>query len=599
MRLGLRFKLLSGFTFVVILMGAVNVYGISQMNLLASLTTEMYEHPLQVTKAVLSAHVDMIKLHRAVKDITLSKTEEDENRYVAIINQTDQEVYQQLDLAQALILGEEGKQLVIETRQKFTEWLDFRNVTISLARAGKQEEAAIRTRTKGNEMVVALEANMMKLRDYASARAEEMYNGAEDTRSSIFMVSLTSLVIVLFMSAGIGWFMANMITRPVQAMALATTKFAQGDLSQTVNVTSGDEIGEMGEAFNKMAENLRTMIEAERKSKTYLESTVSDYLRFVESVANGDLTARLTLNNNQDYLTQLGQNLNQMVEKLRDITIKIREATNDISSATTEIVAATTQQASGANEQSAAITQTTATISEVKAIVDQTFSKAREVSEGAQRTSEISKNGQQAVNETMRGMSQIKDRVAGIAENILALSEQTQQIGEITATVNDIASQSNLLALNASVEAARAGEHGKGFAVVAVEVRNLAEQSKQATAQVKTILSEIQRATNMAVMATEEGTKGVDNGVLLTQQTGVTIQQLAQSTSESASAAQMILASAKQQSAGMEQITLAMQNINQATIQSLASTRQTERSAQDLSSVARQMESLVSSYKLN
>jgi methyl-accepting chemotaxis protein len=179
------------------------------------------------------------------------------------------------------------------------------------------------------------------------------------------------------------------------------------------------------------------------------------------------------------------------------------------------------------------------------------------------------------------------------------LSEQTQQIGEITATVNDIASQSNLLALNASVEAARAGEHGKGFAVVAVEVRNLAEQSKQATAQVKSILNEIQRATNAAVMATEEGTKGVDTGVDLTGQAGETIKQLAANISDSTNAAQQIVASAQQQSTGMEQIALAIENINQATVQNLASIRQAENSAQDLSDVAQQLETLVARYKLS
>jgi methyl-accepting chemotaxis protein len=82
-------------------------------------------------------------------------------------------------------------------------------------------------------------------------------------------------------------------------------------------------------------------------------------------------------------------------------------------------------------------------------------------------------------------------QVQEIARNILALSQQTQLVGDITSTVNDLADQSNMLALNAAIEAAKAGEQGKGFAVVAAEVRNLAEQSKQATAQAQTILSEI------------------------------------------------------------------------------------------------------------
>ena len=337
-----------------------------------------------------------------------------------------------------------------------------------------------------------------------------------------------------------------------------------------------------------------------QETRQYLEQTVAEYLSFVEQVAEGNLTARLAINGRDadDALATLGHNLNNMVARLGEMTGQIREATIHIAAAATEIMGATSKQASGASEQSAAISQTSTTIDEVKTIVEQSYAKAQAVAQQAQRTRDVSETGHQAVTNTVESMTQIKEKVEGIAENILALSEQTQQIGEITATVNEIASQSNLLALNASVEAARAGEHGKGFAVVAVEVRNLAEQSKQATAQVKAILNEIQRATNAAVMATEEGTKGVEGGMHLTKQAGDTIQRLADSITESANAAQQIVASAQQQTTGMEQIALAMQNINQATVQNITSTRQAEKAAQDLSGVARQLESLIARYKL-
>jgi methyl-accepting chemotaxis protein len=374
-----------------------------------------------------------------------------------------------------------------------------------------------------------------------------------------------------------------------------------GDLSGQL-VLEGDEndpLVRLGHNINSMVNNLREQVTAEQEARTYLEQTVNNYLGFVEQVAGGDLTARLSLNGNNDTLAVLGRNLNNMVERLGEMTTQIREATANITAAAAEILAATSQQVSGTNEQSAAITQTSTTIDQVRTIVEQAFAKAQAVAEQAQRTRSSSQSGQQAVSETIESMTEIKEKVAGIAENILALSAQTQQIGEIIATVNDIAAQSNLLALNASVEAARAGEHGKGFAVVAVEVRNLAEQSKQAIAQVKTILNEIQRATNAAVMATEEGTKGVDAGVARTAQTGETIRQLASSIAESASAAQQIVASAQQQTTGVEQIVLAMQNINQATVQNQASTRQTETSAQDLADVAQKLEAVVASYKLN
>jgi len=144
-------------------------------------------------------------------------------------------------------------------------------------------------------------------------------------------------------------------------------------------------------------------------------------------------------------------------------------------------------------------------------IADQAVNRAQEVTDIAQRTAQTSHNGQRAVQETMASMGRIKGKVEDIAENILALSAQTQQIGQIITTVNDLATQSNMLALNAAVEAARAGSRARVCCGGAGGTQP-GEQSRQATAQVRTILEEIQRATNATVMATEEGSKGVEEG---------------------------------------------------------------------------------------
>ena len=364
-------------------------------------------------------------------------------------------------------------------------------------------------------------------------------------------------------------------------------------------------------ALARARRNERETIESNRELQTIraaleernegLQTVVEQYGDFMAKVGQGNLSDRLELNEDgrrQDPLVTLGHRLNESVSSLQSMIRQIHDAASKLDSASAEILTATTQQASGASEQSAAISQTTTTVDEVRTITEQSVARAQEVAGTSRRTVEVSQSGRQVIQDTIVSMQSIKTRVESIAENILALSEQTQQIGEIIATVNDIATQSNILALNASVEAARAGEYGKGFAVVAVEVRNLAEQSRQATAQVKAILSDIQKATNATVMATEEGSKGVEEGVQLAAQTQEVIEQLAAVIEESAQAATQVVAGGRQQSTGVEQIAVAMQNINQATTQSLASTRQAEKAARNLNDLARSLSELVEQYQV-
>ena len=277
----------------------------------------------------------------------------------------------------------------------------------------------------------------------------------------------------------------------------------------------------------------------------------------------------------------------------RSITRPLQDTAIGIASSSAEIVAATTEQAAGTNESMAAVTETVATVDEVAQTATQSTQRARAVADAAQRAAEGGRAGRVAVDDAVGAMRLVQAQVEAMALAIVALAEQAQAIGEITTAVSDIAEQTKLLALNAAVESTRAGEHGRGFALVAAEIKTLAGEAKESTVQVRRLLTDIQRSTSAAVMATEQGTKQTASAVRQVNQAGAVITQLATVVEEAAQAAAQIVASAGQQALGMDQIRQAIANIHDATQQNLTATRQSETAAQDLNQLGTKLVAMV------
>ncbi len=334
----------------------------------------------------------------------------------------------------------------------------------------------------------------------------------------------------------------------------------------------------------------------------YLNRIIANPLKGIAAIAKrvsgGDLTVDVPKSDRSDEVGTLVKAFNVMIENLKSVTKEILDGINVLATSTSEVLASTTQVASGAAETATAVSETTTTVEEVKQTSQLAVQKSKYVSESAQKAAQVSQSGKKAVEESVEKMSHISEQMESIAESIVRLSEQSQAIGEIIASVNDLAEQSNLLAVNAAIEAAKAGEQGKGFTVVAQEVKSLAEQSKQATAQVRTILMDIQKATSGAVMATEQGSKAVEAGINQVRESGEAIRILTDSITEASQAATQIAASSQQQSVGMDQIASAMDNIKQASSQNVAGTKQVETAAENIHNLGKKLKQLVEQYKV-
>lgn len=334
----------------------------------------------------------------------------------------------------------------------------------------------------------------------------------------------------------------------------------------------------------------------------FLNRIIAVPLREISDVAarisSGDLTVTTPATSRSDEVGALYRSFGTMVDKLQTQTKNLLEAVNVLASSSNEIAATTAQLASGAEETAVAVTETTTTVEEVKQTANVSTQKARHVVDLAQNAVEVSRTGARLVNETLDGVGRIREQMEYIAETIVKLSEHNQAIGEIIATVDDLSEQSNILAVNASIEASKAGEFGKGFIIVAQEIKSLAEQSKQATRQVRSILNDIQKSSTAAVMATEKGTKAVEATVSQSAGTGDSIQELSKSITDASQAVTQIAASSQQQLVGMDQVAIAMASIKQASAQNATSTKQVEMTVRNLNEVGLRLKSLIENYRV-
>ncbi|WP_017293741.1 HAMP domain-containing methyl-accepting chemotaxis protein [Geminocystis herdmanii] len=276
-----------------------------------------------------------------------------------------------------------------------------------------------------------------------------------------------------------------------------------------------------------------------------------------------------------------------------NITRRLNDATSQIATSSTEVAATIEQQDRTTSQQAASVNETTTTMDELGASSRQSSEQAESAANAAREALQLAENGDQAVQQTLSEMSELKVKVGAIAEQIMQLSEQTNQIGSISQLVSDIANRTNMLALNAAVEAVRAGEHGKGFAVVAAEIRKLADQSKQSAEKINGLVSQIQNSINTTVMVTDEGTKTVDSGMQIAQNTALAFAGVKESVNNVVMNNQQIALNIRQQSSAFEQVLTAMNAINQGARETSAGITQTRIGTQKLNEVTQELKELV------
>jgi len=404
-------------------------------------------------------------------------------------------------------------------------------------------------------------------------------------------------LLAFFGAMGMAYLVAKRFTRPILDMTEAAQGIARGNYDVALEVRSGDELGRLTEAINKMAAELRERSERNRRDREELERQQREIegqmhevkrlkgeaeakrerllketrrvAQLVERAAEGDLSVRLSEDELKE-LRDLGKALNDMVARQRELLLQVSMAADQVSSAAAQVAEASQRLAEGASEQAASLEETSSSMEEVA-------SMARDNAEGAQQGDRMVKETSSVVEETKASMERLMKAMEEIAQS----SEMTQRIVK---TIDELAFQTNLLALNAAVEAARAGEAGAGFAVVADEVRALAQRSAEAAKQTADLIETM--ATKVA-----EG-----KGVL--QRAGDDFTKVADYADRVAQLMAEIATASREQAQGVAQIREALQQMDQVTQQVAANAEESASAAEEMKSQAESLKEMVAYFKL-
>jgi methyl-accepting chemotaxis protein len=292
-------------------------------------------------------------------------------------------------------------------------------------------------------------------------------------------------------------------------------------------------------------------------------------VEIAQSVAAGDLTKKIKVDSTNET-GQLLQALKSMNESLTETVGEVRVSTDTIATASSQIAAGNLDLSSRTEEQAASLEETASSMEELTSTVKQNADNAKQANQLVVSASEFATKGGQVVGQVVNTMGSIK--------------ESSRKIVDIIGVIDGIAFQTNILALNAAVEAARAGEQGRGFAVVAAEVRNLAQRSAGAAKEIKSLIG--------------DSVEKVDAGSKLVDDAGVTMGQIVTSVKQVADIMSEIAAASQEQSAGIEQINLAITQMDEVTQQNAALVEEAAAAASSMQNQAGNLAQAVAVFKL-
>ena len=558
-------KLITSFLIIAVMTAIVGVMGIYGMRTIDTSFDDMYTMQT-VPLPELGKAIEMLQRQRAcMREYIIGAAVGDMDMVDEVntrVNRTGgyrDQMYASLDLYESTIKAEEAKRLFSEARTLYNN--EFRTAMETIYNGAKSGVDAVElyrimgTYTAATNKIVENFDQCMSMKITVAAEASASSSATADR---LLYIIIAVLVVALVAAVLLALYISNMMSKPLVILSSFMKKAGStGDI--TLSQDDKSNIQKFSQAKDEIGQTIGGCA-------SFIQH-VSNIAGKLEIIAGGDLTVDVAMLSNSDTM---GKSLSQMVDNLNNMFGNIQSSTSQVSTGSKQVADGAQSLAQGATEQAASIQELSSSIAEIA-------NKTKENAVIADKTSKLSES---IKDNALKGSRQMDEMITAVRE----INDASQSISKIIKTIDDIAFQTNILALNAAVEAARAGQHGKGFAVVAEEVRNLASKSAEAA---KDTGDMIQNSMEKA-----------EFGSQIAGETATSLKDIVSGISESSQLITDIARASEEQSHGISQINVGIDQVAQVVQQNSATAEQSAAASEEMSSQSAMLEELISQFKL-
>ncbi|MCL1822783.1 MAG: methyl-accepting chemotaxis protein [Oscillospiraceae bacterium] len=565
--LKVRAKMITAFTGVIILMAALSVFSIVEMNNISSSYTYAIEHPIEAETQMHIFDTHLGNLRRATTTMALFAFANPDSvkNYTGDANDAYDLGLQAIAAAEHSVLSgnmnEKAQSFadqLTEIKGKYARYKTDVCDPVAKAAAEGDSAGAMGYIGAGVDLANDLAAITKNLTEISESSANANIKSAEESARATIVIVVGASLGVAVISVIIALYIAAIISKPLKPLAAFMNK-----AGSTGNLHMSPADAANVAEFSIMQDEIGQTI----KGCASFVQHISVVAQELESIAKGDLTTHIAMLSDED---EMGISLSRMVKSLNQMFSEINSSTEQVSHGSKQVADGAQSLAQGSTTQAASIEELSSSISE---IAEKTKTNAVTADKTAKLAESIMSNAE-------KGSRQMDEMMTAVQE----INQASQNISKVIKVIDDIAFQTNILALNAAVEAARAGAHGKGFAVVAEEVRNLAGKSAEAAKETGDMIQN-------SMAKAELGTR-------IAGETAASLTDIVAGINESSEYIREIARASDEQSTGISQINTGIDQVAQIIQQNSATAEQSAAASEQMSGQSSMLQDLIAQFKL-